>query len=57
MAPTDISDDPAVRRWFDSAHLDELPPEELASGHIDHPLVYETPPPKTSEPDLTPQSS
>ena len=28
MAPTDIRDDPAVRRWFDSAHLDELPPEE-----------------------------
>jgi len=28
MAPTDLAAEPTVRRWFESAHLDENPPEE-----------------------------
>ena len=28
MAPTDIRNEPTVVRWFESAHLDELAPEE-----------------------------
>lgn len=28
MAGTELAQDPAVRRWFESAHLDELPDDE-----------------------------
>lgn len=30
MADTELSQDPAVRRWFESAHLDELAEDEQA---------------------------
>jgi hypothetical protein len=28
MAPTDLAENSAVRRWFESAHLDDIPEEE-----------------------------
>ncbi|HEV7863409.1 MAG TPA: hypothetical protein VGR20_11935, partial [Acidimicrobiia bacterium] len=28
MAPPELTDDPAVRRWFESAHLGDIPPDE-----------------------------
>ena len=42
MAPTDIRNEPSVTRWFESAHLDELTPEEqthrlaLVADFCDH---------------------